>query len=62
MEARQRVEVTGVFAGNTELGSDAQGAVAQRAGGWRVEVTAVLVGGVKLANNVKLGSSAQRAG
>ena len=40
MEAHQRTEVTSVLAGNVELGSGAQ-----RAGGWRVEVTGVLVAG-----------------
>ena len=44
MEARRRVEVTGVLVSNVELSGDAQ-----RAGGWRVEFTDVLAGGTELA-------------
>ena len=36
--------------------------MAQRAGGWHVEVTGVLTGGVEFAENVEMGGSAQRAG
>ena len=37
-------------------------AVAQRTGGWRVQVTGVLAGGAEVTGNAELGGGAQRAG
>jgi hypothetical protein len=61
MEARRCVEVTGVLAGNREMGGGAQRAgvgaaravVDQRMGGQREEVTCVLADGVELADGTE---------
>jgi hypothetical protein len=43
IKARRHVEATGVLVGGAELDSGGRAAVAQMAGGWRVELTGLLV-------------------